>query len=151
MCIRDSLEAAVECNHKRTPPKTWASSLDKKQHRLVELKARAPKTAKQGLRLQERIRKLRLDIDLQKQTKDYNLNTSLRNYIDPLVYRKWAKKVDFDWTRVYSKTLQRKFLWATKPVARKAPEGLPRVDVVGPVDNVSRSQTPQEPKHVINC
>ncbi|HZY94770.1 MAG TPA: DNA topoisomerase I [Candidatus Bathyarchaeia archaeon] len=146
-----NLEAAIRCNHKRTPPKTWASSLDKKQQRLVELKARTPKTERQGLRLQERIRKLKLDIDLQRQTKDYNLNTSLRNYIDPLVYRKWAKKVDFDWMRVYSKTLQRKFLWATKPPGKNPVGVLPTVDIVGPVDNIPRSQTPQEPKHVINC
>src|SRR5256885_3595114 len=41
-------------------------------------------------RLKERVEKLKLDIDLQRRTKDYNLNTSLRGYIDPRVYRKWA-------------------------------------------------------------
>jgi DNA topoisomerase I len=109
-----NLEAAIKCNHKRTPPKTWQGSLDKKQQRLVELKKKRGKTDKQSARLRERRKKLELDIKLQERTRDYNLNTSLRNYIDPRVYKGWANKAEFDWTSVYPKTLQRKFLWATK-------------------------------------
>jgi DNA topoisomerase-1 len=109
-----NLEAAIRCNHKRTPPKTWESSLDKKQKRLDELKTRTGKTEKQTLRLHDRMRKLKLDIELQKRTKDYNLNTSLRNYVDPRVYKRWASQAEFDWTSIYPKTLQRKFLWASR-------------------------------------
>ncbi len=112
-----NLEAAIRCNHKRTPPKTWESSLLKKQARLDELGARPAKTEKQAERLKQRVEKLKLDLQLQKQTRDYNLNTSLRNYIDPRVYKGWANKAEFDWTSVYSKTLQRKFLWATRAKA----------------------------------
>jgi DNA topoisomerase-1 len=64
------------------------------------------------------MKKLKLNIDLQKRTRDYNLNTSLRNYIDPRVYKNWANKAEFDWTSIYPKTLQRKFLWATKSRAQ---------------------------------
>ena len=109
-----NLEAAIRCNHKRTPPKTWQSSLDKKQQRLAELRKRETKTDKQKQRLEERKRKLELDVKLQQRTRDYNLNTSLRNYIDPRVYKSWANKAEFDWTSIYPKTLQRKFLWASK-------------------------------------
>ncbi len=109
-----NLEAAIRCNHKRTPPKTWEASLDKKQQRLLELKTKTVKTEKQKERLEQRIEKLKLDVDLQKNTRDYNLGTSLRNYIDPRVYKGWASRADFDWKTVYSKTLQRKFLWATR-------------------------------------
>ena len=112
-----NLEAAIQCNHKRTPPKTWQGSLDKKQQRLVELKGKRAKTAKQSERLKERRKKLELDIKLQQRTRDYNLNTSLRNYVDPRVYKGWADKAEFDWTTVYPKTLQRKFQWATKSKA----------------------------------
>ncbi len=142
-----NLEAAIRCNHKRTPPKTWDTSLDKKQQRLTELKTRTPKTEKQGFRLEQRIQKLKLDIDLQKRTKDYNLNTSLRNYVDPVVYKKWGRKADFDWTRIYSKTLQRKFQWAIKPRSSSVKDvealtGTQGVaDIVGTVDNVSRAQS----------
>ena len=109
-----NLEAAIRCNHKRTPPKTWEVSLDKKQQRLAELKKRPAKTDKQRERLAERMRKLKFDIELQRRTRDYNLNTSLRNYIDPRVYKNWANKAEFDWASIYPKTLQRKFLWANK-------------------------------------
>ncbi len=112
-----NLEAAIRCNHKRTPSKTWQNSLDKKQQRLAELQTRQPKTAKQKERLEERRKKLELDVKLQERTRDYNLNTSLRNYIDPRVYKSWANKAEFDWTSIYPKTLQRKFLWATKSKA----------------------------------
>jgi len=113
-----NLEAAIRCNHKRTPPKTWEGSLDKKQQRLAELKKRPAKTDKQRERLAERMRKLKFDIELQRRTRDYNLNTSLRNYIDPRVYKNWANKAEFDWTSIYPKTLQRKFLWANKSRAQ---------------------------------
>ncbi len=89
-------------------------SLLKKQQRLDELTTKEVKTDKQKMRLEERIRKLKLDMDLQKRTRDYNLNTSLRNYIDPRVYKSWANKAEFDWKGIYPKTLQRKFLWASR-------------------------------------
>ena len=82
-----------------------------------ELKTREVKTDTQKMRLEERIRKLKLDVDLQKRTRDYNLNTSLRNYIDPRVYKNWANKAEFDWKGIYPKTLQRKFLWASRAKA----------------------------------
>jgi DNA topoisomerase-1 len=113
-----NLEAAIRCNHKRTPPKTWEGTLEKKQQQLTDLKIRRTKTDKQAERLAERMKKLKLNIDLQKRTRDYNLNTSLRNYIDPRVYKNWANKADFDWTSIYPKTLQRKFLWASKSRAQ---------------------------------
>jgi DNA topoisomerase-1 len=57
------------------------------------------------------IAKLTLRIKTQKETRDYNLTTSLKSYIDPRIYYKWGKKIDYDWKRYYSKTLQRKFSW----------------------------------------
>ena len=112
-----NLEAAIRCNHKRTPPKTWEASLERKQQRLVELKGKEVKTDKLRERLEERIRKLKLDVDLQRNTRDYNQGTSLRNYIDPRAYKGWAGRADFDWKTIYSRTLQRKFLWAARAKA----------------------------------
>jgi len=109
-----NLDAAVRCNHKRTPPKTWEFTFEKKQVRLTELSSKNVKTEKQAESLKQRITKLKLDMELQKKTRDYNLNTSLRNYIDPRTYKAWANKAEFDWKTIYPKTLQRKFLWAEK-------------------------------------
>ena len=55
--------------------------------------------------------KLKLKIETQKETRDYNLATSLKSYIDPRIYYEWGKLVDYDWKRYYPKTLQRKFSW----------------------------------------
>jgi len=101
-----NLEAAIICNHKRKRPKNWRESLRKKTERLGKL--RASKTKRSG----EALKKLRLQIKTMKKTVDYNLNTSLKSYIDPRIYRDWGRKVDFDWKLYYPKTLQRKFSWA---------------------------------------
>jgi DNA topoisomerase-1 len=105
-----NLEAAIVCNHKRKPPKNWEESLAKKVDRLEALKQSPKKTPK----LEERIRALQHKIDEVQQTKDYNLRTSLKSYIDPRVYYDWGKKVDFDWKLYYPKTLQSKFSWVEK-------------------------------------
>jgi DNA topoisomerase-1 len=64
--------------------------------------------------LKERIGKLKMDIELSKKTKEYNLNTSLKSYIDPRVYKAWLDKVGIDWTKVYTSSLQKKFSWAER-------------------------------------
>jgi DNA topoisomerase I len=207
-----NLEAAITCNHKRTPPKTWAESLARREEGVKRLRAAKPdldkldqqivlreaavqklqnnrrrleaeaaarakhkgetlaklearpepasgkaraalkkrkRAARRGVReskradaerikhLRERIDRAREALDraqesrkramssyrerleraerqleLAKRTRDYNLNTSLKNYIDPRVYRLWGERVGYDWTRLYTKTLQRKFNWA---------------------------------------
>lgn len=207
-----NLQAAIKCNHKRTPPKTWAESLEKraegveklrkakpdltkldeqtktrqaaldklvvdqkafeekapgavkkKQDALAALQAKgaptdekklkeynkklraAEKAARDAEKLlkqktkrykervtaahkaliaaqdarkraatnyRERLERAELQLDLVRQTKDYALNTSLKNYIDPRVYKDWGKKVGYDWTKLYTGSLQKKFTWA---------------------------------------
>ena len=71
--------------------------------------------------LQTRIERSKLDIQLTRLTKEYNLGTSLKSYIDPTAYVKWAKKVKFDIEKFYPKTLRNKFNWALQKKAQ-APE-----------------------------
>jgi DNA topoisomerase-1 len=108
-----NLAAAIRCNHKRTPPKTFEQTLQKKRDRLSQLeeKEKNAKTEKQKASIAIRKAKIKKQIELAEKTKDYNLNTSLRNYIDPRVYKKWADKVGLDWKVLYSGTLQRKMAW----------------------------------------
>jgi DNA topoisomerase-1 len=100
-----NLDAAIVCNHKRKPPKNWEESLAKKEERLKNLKAKATESAK------KKAKELEYKIKAVKETRDYNLGTSLKSYIDPRIYYDWGKKVDFDWKLYYPKTLQRKFSW----------------------------------------
>lgn len=109
-----NLEAAVKCNHKRTPPKNWEQGLQKKEETLKSLQMQSAKTESAEAKRKERLEKLRLGIELVKQTRDYNLNTSLRNYIDPRIYKSWADSVGLDWKVLYTKTLQRKFEWVSR-------------------------------------
>ena len=140
-----NLEAAMMCNHKRTIPKTFEQTLQKKidtlkkaensnpwkskEEALKRTESKVVKTDKQKetkngqikrakiqikkskQKHKERVEKLKLQLDLTRKTKDYNLGTSLRNYIDPRVFKSWTDKVDADWEKLYTAALQKKFLW----------------------------------------
>ncbi len=195
-----NLEAAKVCNHKRTIPKRWAASLEKKRERVKVLKERArvaqakikrkaqdqderyrmrlkkqeenlsaavekleeikrqlEERQKQGKSVKaltkrvrskrkviectrQRIKELKakhkelmnkqkqrlenrkrrdkaalerqkLNITIQEETRDYNLSTSLKSYIDPRIYYEWGKKVEYDWKKYYQKALHKKFSW----------------------------------------
>ncbi|MBI4673786.1 MAG: DNA topoisomerase I [Chloroflexi bacterium] len=209
-----NLQAAVTCNHKRTPPKTWAESLEKRAQGVEKLRAAKPDLAKLDAAIQlrqaaldkvaaeqkafaqkapdavhkkqaaraalqaqpaptdeqklkehtkklkraekaardaeklfkqktkrykdrvaqahhallaaqdarkraethyrERLERAELQLKLVRETKDYALNTSLKNYIDPRVYRDWGERVGYDWKKLYTGALQRKFTWAMR-------------------------------------
>ena len=140
-----NLEAAMMCNHKRTIPKTFEQSLQKKkdtlkkveneriwgktQDTLKKVEAKESKTniqkknkekriktlneqiKKQKKKHKERTEKMKLQIELSEKTRDFNLGTSLRNYIDPRVIKAWADKVEVEWEKMYTSALQKKFLW----------------------------------------
>jgi len=106
-----NLQAAIMCNHKRTIPKTFENALQKKREMLKNIQETKPKTEKQKEKLEERKEKIKLAIDLAEKTKDYNLGTSLRNYIDPRVFKAWTDEIKADWEKLYTAALQKKFLW----------------------------------------
>ena len=195
-----NLEAAKVCNHKRTIPKRWEASLEKKKERikvlneranvaqaklkrkakeqdkrylerlkkqeeklkvamenLEEIKRQLEERQKQGQsvdaltkrvrskqkvieltrqritelnakhkeqmnkqkqRLENRkqrdkaaLEKMKLNIAIQEETRDYNLSTSLKSYIDPRIYYEWGKQLEYDWKQYYQKALHKKFSW----------------------------------------
>ncbi len=112
-----NLEAAKVANHKRKIPANFGERLTEKETKLEELEVTLKVKAEQGKKteaLLKRIEKTRLDIKLARETKEYNLGTSLKSYIDPMAYAKWANHVDFDLEKFYPKTLRNKFSWALK-------------------------------------
>ena len=94
MCIRDR-------------PKTNAQK-EKQNERIKKAKIQIRKTKQKH---KERVEKLTLQVDLTKKTKDYNLGTSLRNYIDPRIFKSWTDDVGAEWEKLYTAALQKKFLW----------------------------------------
>jgi len=140
-----NLDAAIMCNHKRTIPKNFELSLQKKKDTLKNVEKTKPwekseeslkktqskivKTEKQKkdknerikkiktmirkskVKHTERIEKLELQVNLTEKTRDYNLGTSLRNYIDPRIFKTWTDEVGAEWEKLYTSALQKKFLW----------------------------------------
>ena len=110
-----NLKVAEVANHKRMVSPKFEERLAKKEDQLKEMKAQLHQKKGEGKKtasLETRIEKKKLDIDLTKRTKEYNLGTSLKSYIDPTAYVQWARKVDFDLEKFYPKTLRNKFSWA---------------------------------------
>ncbi len=110
-----NLKVAEVANHKRKIPPTFQERLAKKETRLKELQNQLKQKKIEGKKtanLEVRIEKAKLDIQLTKLTEEYNLGTSLKSYIDPNAYFKWAKKVKFNLEKFYPKTLLKKFSWA---------------------------------------
>jgi len=133
------------CNHKRTIPKNFEASLQKKKDTLKNVEKAKPweksedslkkaeskitKTEKQKEQQKERIKKIKstiknqkvkhteriekleLQVSLSEKTRDYNLGTSLRNYIDPRFFKTWTDEVMAEWEKLYTSALQKKFLW----------------------------------------
>ena len=140
-----NLDAAIMCNHKRTIPKNFELSLQKKKDTLKNVEKAKPwekseelltKAQSKGVKTEkqkkgkderikkiktvirksktkhvERIEKLELQINLTEKTRDYNLGTSLRNYIDPRIFKTWTDEVGAEWEKLYTSALQKKFLW----------------------------------------
>lgn len=122
-----NLRAAEILHHKKTPPKNWRERLERKAEkvRALEEKIRLLQQSKvrrkkeRLMKLREKLREQKLKLEFARRTKDYNLGTSLKSYINPEVYASWARKVGLDIKKIYPKTLQRKFAWAlgTEPPA----------------------------------
>jgi DNA topoisomerase-1 len=117
-----NLKVAEVANHKRKIPPTFDERLKKKEENIkvmqTQLKAKKAE-GKKTESLETRITKAKLDLELTKLTREYNLGTSLKSYIDPQAYVKWAKKVKFDIIKFYPTTLRNKFNWALQDKSKK--------------------------------
>jgi DNA topoisomerase-1 len=123
-----NFKVAEVANHKRKIPPNFDERLSKKEAKLKELYAQleAKKAAgKKTESTQTRIEKAKLDIELTKLTKEYNIGTSLKSYINPTAYVKWAKKVNFNIDKFYPKTLRKKFSWALQGESKAETECTP--------------------------
>ena len=120
-----NFKVAEVANHKRKVSPTFDQRLSRKEENVktLEEQLRAKKAeGKKTESLQTRIEKAKLDLELTKLTKEYNLGTSLKSYIDPTAYVKWAKRVKFDIEKFYPKTLRNKFSWALQSGKTQATE-----------------------------
>lgn len=126
--FEQALEKKKDTLKKIEKDKPW----EKTQETLKKVESSAPKTdtqkktktkriktlndqiKKKKNKQKERVEKLKLQIDLSERTRDYNLGTSLRNYIDPRVVKAWTDEMGAEWEKLYTSALQKKFLWVQK-------------------------------------
>jgi len=118
---RNRLEKAeVGLASARERYKKSKAALEKQQQALASWKEASAKriaaaeksvqTAKDRVQKTEQAKqKIETDFVLAKESRTWNLGTSLKSYIHPKVVYKWSQRVDYDWRKVYSTTLQRKF------------------------------------------
>ncbi|TFG10192.1 hypothetical protein EU538_02670 [Candidatus Thorarchaeota archaeon] len=96
--------------------------LEKKKQSLIDTREageeRIERRKKMVERAKERVRKAELakkkievDWALARDSRTWNLGTSLKSYIHPKIVYNWCQKVDYDWRKIYTKLLQRKFDW----------------------------------------
>jgi len=117
-----NLKVAEVANHKRKIPPTFDERLKKKKENLKTMQAQLKIKKAEGKKtesLETRIEKAKLDLELTELTREYNLGTSLKSYIDPQAYVQWAKKVKFDIIKFYPITLRNKFNWALQDKSKK--------------------------------
>jgi len=108
------LQAAKICNHKKALPKGYVEKLQKKEDKINatrakirEMNRKEKDSTKQCIRLSKNI----IASNLYRQTSEWNLNTSLKSYIDPRVFTDWGQKNDFDVSEFYSSALRKKYSW----------------------------------------
>ena len=83
--------------------------IERTRQRIKDLKAKHKEQMnKQKQRLEKRkqrdkvaLEKQKLNINIQEETRDYNISTSLKSYIDPRIYYEWGKKGEYDWKKYY--------------------------------------------------
>jgi DNA topoisomerase-1 len=118
---RERLESAeVGLANARTRYQKSRSSLEKQQDSFTRWKVASAKriaTAERAVQTEkERVakaelakQKIEIDYALARDSRTWNLGTSLKSYVHPKIVYNWSQRVDYDWRKVYSKTLQRKF------------------------------------------
>jgi DNA topoisomerase-1 len=125
-----NLKVAEVANHKRKIPPTFDERVKQKEEKLKDMKSQLVTKKAEGKKieaLETRIEKAKLELELTKLTREYNLGTSLKSYIDPQAYVKWAKKVKFDIIKFYPTTLRNKFSWALQEKNKKTDPGTEEV------------------------
>jgi DNA topoisomerase-1 len=104
--LRKRIEAA-----KRATKAARESSRKIKNNYLTSNQKLRKQVEERRRRDRDAVERMRLQVEAQEITRDYNLGTSLKNYVDPRIFYNWGKKVGYDWRKYYPATLQKKFSW----------------------------------------
>ncbi|KAM6953739.1 DNA topoisomerase I, mitochondrial [Aplochiton taeniatus] len=135
---RANRAVAILCNHQRAAPKSFEKSMQllqekvtKKEEKLEEAKKTLKEVKREHKRsdtdstrrlvlrkeaavqrLEEQLKKLRLQMIDREENKVIALGTSKLNYLDPRISVAWCKKFNVPIEKIYNKTQRDKFAWA---------------------------------------
>ena len=90
---------------------SYRASRRKRLEALDRAKKMPTRAEREAARKADRVERMEMQVRLATKTKDYNIGTSLRNYIDPRLFKAWTDEVGAEWSKLYTSALQRKFLW----------------------------------------
>ena len=102
--------AELEARQKKAS-RDYRAARAKKRAAIARAVEQPTRAEREAARKKDRVGRMELQIDLASRTRDYNIGTSLRNYIDPRLFKAWADEVGAEWSKLYTASLQRKFLW----------------------------------------
>ena len=102
--------AELEARQKKAS-RDYKAARTKRLAALKKARERPTRAELEAGRKRDRVERMGLQIDLASKTRDYNIGTSLRNYIDPRLFKAWIDEVGAEWSKMYTASLQRKFLW----------------------------------------
>ncbi len=110
-------KAAKSREQKQTVAERYKKRIETKENQLEKTAIRIEKAyIAEG--------KLKAQISLAQDNRNWNLGTSQKSYIDPRVFYNWGQKVDYDvLEKYYSKTLRSKHQWVKNPQLN--PEAVP--------------------------
>jgi len=117
--IKANLKVAKLLNHQKKISKGYKGQVDKINETVEKLKkqlakARRSKNKKPATieKIKEKIKNYKSKKEIVKEMKNISLDTSKSNYVDPRIMVAFMKKHDLDVNKIFSKALQKKFLWA---------------------------------------
>jgi DNA topoisomerase-1 len=105
---REATEKLATCTTEKRRQRTEISY----QKKLIRAEQRVAVARERVERSERALGKLQTQMAINSEKRSWNLNTSLKSYIDPRVCYHWGQRVDYDvLERYYPKTLRRKFAW----------------------------------------
>jgi DNA topoisomerase I len=121
---RANAKVAKLCNHQKNITKSSNEQIDKMKTNLKkfkkDLKNETEKSKSNNVKikkLRQKIKNQKEKIAMKKDLQNISLGTSKINYIDPRISIAFIKQHNLPIDKIFSKTLQRKFNWATETAA----------------------------------
>jgi len=115
--IKANLNVAILCNHQKAVSKSFKSMIESLDEKLKELKNKKKEYQSSGKsekvdQIKKKIKLLESKRDLKLATKNFAVETSRTNYIDPRITIAWLKRHNIDTDKVFSSSLIQKFNWS---------------------------------------